>query len=180
MSIYEFSVKNTKQEDVSLKAYEGKVLLIVNTATSCGYTPQYEGLEVLYKQYQKRGFEILDFPCNQFFSQAKGNDEELASFCQIKYHTTFQTFAKLNVNGQEAHPLFQFLRKQKPADYKVDQEESLCFFKAIIKKIIPRKNKSKIKWNFTKFLVDRDGKIVERFAPTFKPEELNPFIDKLL
>jgi glutathione peroxidase len=180
MTIYDFVVKNTKQEEVSLKAYKGKVLLIVNTATSCGFTPQYEGLEKLYELYGKQGFEVLDFPCNQFMNQAKGTDQELASFCQLKYHTTFQTFAKLNVNGKEAHPLFKFLKHQKPTDFKLDQENGSCFFKSLIKKMIPQEKKQAIKWNFTKFLVGRDGKVIERFGPTFKPEELNPFIEKLL
>ena len=157
MSIYDFTVKDAQGVDVSMKDYEGKVLLIVNTATGCGFTPQYEGLENLYKKYAAQGFEILDFPCNQFGNQAPGSNEEIVSFCQLKYHTTFRQFAKINVNGNGAEPLYTYLKSQQ---------------KGLLG--------SNIKWNFTKFLVDRSGKVVGRFAPTDKPESIDAKIAALL
>ena len=157
MSIYDFTVKDAQGVDVSMKDYEGKVLLIVNTATGCGFTPQYEGLENLYKKYAAQGFEILDFPCNQFGNQAPGSNEEIVSFCQLKYHTTFRQFAKINVNGDGAEPLYTYLKSQQ---------------KGLLG--------SNIKWNFTKFLVDRSGKVVGRFAPTDKPESIDAKIAALL
>lgn len=153
MSIYDFKVKNREGKDVSLDKYKGKVLLIVNTATGCGFTPQYEGLENLYKKYNKEGLEILDFPCNQFGHQAPGSDEEIHQFCTLKYNTTFDQLAKVEVNGDKAEPLFNYLKKEKGGF---------------------------IKWNFTKFLVSRDGKIVARFSPMTKPEKFENKIKKLL
>lgn len=170
MNLYNFTVKNTKQEDVSLNHYAGKVLLIVNTATKCGLTPQYEGLETLYKAYKDQGFEILDFPCNQFMNQAPGSDQELASFCQINFDTTFQTFAKLNVNGKGQHPLYKYLKEQQKKD---DTGEKA----SVLSKIAPS---SVIKWNFTKFLVDREGQVVKRFAPSVQPEKIKSYIEELL
>ena len=143
MSIYDYQVKDANGDLVRLREYEGKVLLIVNTATGCGFTPQYEGLEEMYKKYQSQGFEILDFPCNQFANQAPGSESEIVSFCQLKYGVSFKTFAKVEVNGSNADPLFVYLKDQKSGVMG-----------------------SKIKWNFTKFLVDRKGNVVERFAPT--------------
>ena len=153
MSIYDFTVKNRAGEDVSLADYKGKVLLIVNTATGCGFTPQYEGLENLYKKYHEQGLEILDFPCNQFGHQAPGTMDEIHEFCTLKYNTSFDQFDKVTVNGMGADPLWKYLKKEKGGF---------------------------IKWNFTKFLVSRDGKIVDRFAPTTKPEEFEKEIIKLL
>ncbi|MDT2757189.1 glutathione peroxidase [Enterococcus asini] len=149
MSIYEYTVKDAKGQDVSLADYEGKVLLVVNTATGCGFTPQYEGLEKLYKKHQGAGFEILDFPCNQFGHQAPGSNEEIQEFCQLNYQTTFKTFGKIEVNGDGAISLYNFLKKEKGG-------------------LVG----SAIKWNFTKFLVDREGNVVKRFAPTTTPEQL--------
>ncbi|KAF9404421.1 hypothetical protein HW555_014341, partial [Spodoptera exigua] len=157
MSIYDYQVKTTKDETVSLEDYRGKVLLIVNTATGCGFTPQYEGLEKLYKKYQEQGLEILDFPCNQFGHQAPGTNEEISDFCQMTYQTTFQTFGKIDVNGEHADPLYDFLKGEKGGLLG-----------------------GAIKWNFTKFLVDRDGKVVKRFAPTVEPEKIAGDIEKLL
>lgn len=157
MSIYSFTVKDRKGESVSLDQYKGKVLLIVNTATGCGFTPQYEGLQSLYKKYNEQGFEILDFPCNQFGNQAPGSNEEIADFCTLKYNTTFKTFAKVEVNGDNEEELFTYL-KQAKGD------------------ILG----SNIKWNFTKFLVDRNGEVVARFAPTFKPEQIESYIQKMI
>ena len=155
--IYDFHVKDNKGNDVSLKEYEGKVLLIVNTATGCGFTPQYEGLENLYQKYKDQGFEILDVPCNQFGNQAPGNDEEIHEFCTLRYHTTFPRMKKIDVNGENEDPLYTWLKKQKGGLLG-----------------------SKIKWNFTKFLVDRSGNVVERFAPTDKPESIDAKVAALL
>ena len=147
MSVYDFKVLNQQKEEVSLEKYQGKVLLIVNTATGCGFTPQYKGLEELYEKYKDEGFEILDFPCNQFFKQAPGSDEEINSFCSLRYNTQFPRFKKVEVNGKNAEPLFVYLCAQnEKGKYK------------------------KVKWNFTKFLVDRKGNVIARFEPTEKPE----------
>ena len=173
MSLYQYNVKDVQKNDVSLKEYEGKVLLIVNTASGCGFTPQYDGLESLYKEYKDKGFEVLDFPCNQFMNQAPGTDEELASFCQMKFGTTFKTFAKVEVNGENADPLFKFLRNEAPSEY---EDEKANGFKKVLNDLKQTFTGDSIKWNFTKFLVDRNGKVVARFAPTFKPEALEPFI----
>ena len=157
MGIYDFTVLNTNKEPVSLAEYKGKVLLIVNTATGCGFTPQYEGLEALYKKYEAQGFVVLDFPCNQFAGQAPGTEEEIVSFCQLKYDVSFPQFAKIKVNGNEADPLYKWLKKQKGGLLG-----------------------SAIKWNFTKFLIDREGNVIERYAPTTKPEDIEKDILKLL
>lgn len=157
MSIYNYTVKDSKGNDVSMEEYKGKVILILNTATECGFTPQYKDLQDLYLKYKDRGFEILDFPCNQFAGQAPGTDEELASFCEMKYKTTFKTFAKIDVNGDNADPLFKFLK-----------ENSKGFITEAIK------------WNFTKFLIDRNGKVVKRYAPTTNPSKIEGDIEKEL
>ncbi|HEX3078564.1 MAG TPA: glutathione peroxidase [Lachnospiraceae bacterium] len=157
MSIYNYKVKDVEGNLVPLSKYEGKVLLIVNTATGCGFTPQYEGLQKLYEKYSDKGFEVLDFPCNQFGNQAPGSNDEIVSFCTLKYHTTFQTFAKIDVNGEKEDPLYTFLKENK---------------KGILG--------SKVKWNFTKFLVDKNGNVVERYAPTDKPEKIEKDIANLL
>lgn len=157
MSVYDFTVKDQKGNPVSLKDYEGKVLLIVNTATGCGFTPQYEGLEKLYEKYKDKGFVILDFPCNQFFHQAPGSDEEINQFCSLRYNTQFPRFKKVDVKGDNAEPLFTYLCSQnEKGKYK------------------------KVKWNFTKFLVDRSGNVVARFEPTEKPEKFEEDIVKEL
>lgn len=157
MKLYDYVVKNRKNEDVKLSNYKGKVLLIVNTATGCGFTPQYEGLEKLYQKYHEQGLEILDFPCNQFGNQAPGSNDEIHEFCTLKYNTSFDQFAKIDVNGKEELPLYTFLKNQK---------------KGVLSK--------KIKWNFTKFLVDKNGNVVGRFAPTVTPEEIDDEIASLL
>ena len=156
-SIYDITVKDRKGEDVSLGDYKGKVLLIVNTATGCGFTPQYEGLEKLYKEYNNKGFEILDFPCNQFGNQAPGSAEEIHEFCTLKYNTTFPQFAKIEVNGENESPLYTFLKSKK---------------KGMLG--------NNIKWNFTKFLVDKEGNVVARYASTTSPETIEKDIIKLL
>ncbi len=157
MKIYDYTVKDAQDNDVSLKEYEGKVLLIVNTATGCGFTPQYDGLQDLYDKYNAQGFEILDFPCNQFANQAPGSDDEIADFCQSRYGITFRQFKKIHVNGDKEEPLYTFLKSQKSGSI----------------------GKS-IKWNFTKFLVDRKGNVIERFAPATTPEKIESKIKELL
>ena len=156
-TVYEFSVKDRKGKDVSLKEYANEVLLIVNTATKCGFTPQYEELEQLYEKYHSQGFEILDFPCNQFLGQAPGTEEEIVAFCKGRFGVTFKQFAKINVNGKNEIPLYTYLKEQQGG-----------------------KMGSRIKWNFTKFLVDREGNVVNRFAPTDKPEDIEKFVEQLL
>ena len=157
MTIYDFTVKDPKGNEISLSEYKGKVLLIVNTATGCGFTPQYEGLEKLYKEYKDQGFEVLDFPCNQFLKQAPGTDDEISSFCILKYDTTFPRFKKIDVNGDNAIPLYKWLKEQKGGIFG-----------------------NSIKWNFTKFLIDRTGKVVGRFSPTTTPAKIEGDIKKLL
>ena len=157
MEIYNFKVKDNKGKEISLAKYKGKVLLIVNTATGCGFTPQYDGLQNLYEKYQKDGLEILDFPCNQFGEQAPGTAEEIESFCSIKFGIKFKQFAKIDVNGDNEEPLYKYLKSQKGGLF----------------------NKN-IKWNFTKFLINKNGEVVERFAPTTTPEKLEKSIQELL
>lgn len=157
MKFYDYMVKDAEGNNVSMKEYEGKVLLIVNTATGCGFTPQYEGLQNLYEKYQEQGLEILDFPCNQFGNQASETEEKIVDFCQSRYGVTFKMFKKVEVNGEDAEPLFKYLREQKGGMMG-----------------------NKIKWNFTKFLVDRNGNVVERFAPTTTPEQIDAAVAKLL
>ncbi|MBM7686576.1 glutathione peroxidase [Defluviitalea raffinosedens] len=176
MKIYDYTVKKADGKEVSLRVYEGKVLLIVNTATGCGFTPQYEGLEKLYKKYKDRGFEILDFPCNQFLNQAPGTNEEIVNFCKTNYNTSFETFAKIEVNGENADPLYKFLKQEAPKDIDNGQMEGLR--QKLKGKFSVEENE--IQWNFTKFFIDRDGKVVGRFAPTVSPEDLETHIEKLL
>jgi len=157
-SIYDFSAKTLQGKDVSLADYRGKAMLIVNTASKCGFTPQYEGLEKLYRAHQAQGLVVLGFPCNQFGAQEPGNEAEIGAFCQINYGVSFPMFAKIDVNGARAHPLYEFLKSEKPG-------------------ILGTKN---IKWNFTKFLIDRSGHVVGRFAPPTKPEDIEGAIAKVL
>ncbi len=156
--VYEFNVRTITGENTSLSQYQGKVLLIVNTASQCGYTPQYAGLEGLYKKYKDRGLVVLGFPCNQFGGQEPGAEGEILSFCQKNYGVTFPLFEKIDVNGDHADPLFDFLKKSLPGILGTEP----------------------IKWNFTKFLIDKNGRPVERFAPATKPETLEKTIEKLL
>ncbi|MBR3249602.1 MAG: glutathione peroxidase [Clostridia bacterium] len=179
MSIYDYTVKNRKGEDISISEFKEKVLLIVNTATGCGFTPQYEGLEKLYKEYHDKGLEILDFPCNQFGNQAPGSDDEIHEFCTLKYNTTFDQFAKIDVNGENESPLFTFLKKEAPAE-EVSGLKNKMAMKAIEKISTTAKNENDVKWNFTKFLVDKEGKVVGRFAPTDTPEKIEESIKELL
>lgn len=155
-SVYDFTVLDKDDKEISLSKYEGKVLLIVNTATHCGFTKQYDALEALYEKYKDQGFEILDFPCNQFGNQAPESDEEIDSFCALNFGTSFDRFKKIDVNGENEAPLYSFLKTEKPGLGKA------------------------IKWNFTKFLIDREGNVVSRFGSNKKPENMKKDIEKLL
>ena len=179
-NVYDFTVKDRKGNDVSLKSYEGKVLLIVNTATGCGFTPHYKPLEEMYKDLKDKGFEILDFPSNQFAHQAPGSDDEIHEFCTLKYGTDFPQFKKIDVNGDTADPLFAYLATEKPfAGFGKGLKN------AALKKFSDMNNKAfgdkaYIKWNFTKFLVDREGNIVSRFEPTEDMENVRKAVEELL
>ena len=179
MSIYDYQLSTRNGENISMETYEGKVLLIVNTATGCGFTPQYEGLEKLYKEYHDKGLEILDFPCNQFGSQAPGSDDEIHQFCQFKYNTSFDQFAKIDVNGENESPLFTYIKNEIKEDI-IDGMKNKLAMKAVEKISSTCKKDGDIKWNFTKFLVDREGQVVARYSPTFKPEDMEEKIKELI
>jgi len=153
MSIYSFKIRDSQGNEKDMSDFQGKVLLIVNTASKCGFTPQYAELQALYNTHHSQGFEILAFPCDQFGHQEPGSDEEIQQFCRLNYGVTFSVFSKIEVNGMGADPLYQYLTEQKPGP-----------------------KGAEIQWNFTKFLIDRHGNIVERFEPAIKPETLAPFI----
>lgn len=178
MSIYDFKVKKRDGSEASMADFKGKVLLIVNTATGCGFTPQYEGLEKLYKKYHRVGLEILDFPCDQFGHQAPGTNEEIHEFCTAKYQTSFDQFAKLEVNGDKADSLWKYLKGQDLVEEVKGVKNKLAM--AAVEKLAKATEKGFIRWNFTKFLVDRNGNVIARFAPTTKPEEFEDEIIKLL
>lgn len=179
MNIYDITVQNRKNEDVKLDTYKGKVLLIVNTATGCGFTPQYKGLEDLYEKYNSQGLEILDFPCNQFGSQAPGSDDEIHEFCTFKYKTQFDQFKKIEVNGENESELFKYLKSQKGFEGFTGIKGKAL--EAFLSKGKPDfKTSSDIKWNFTKFLVDQEGDVIGRFEPTVEPEKIEEDIVKLL
>lgn len=158
MSIYDFTVKTIDGKDLKLSTYQGKTLLIVNVASRCGFTPQYEGLENLFRKYQSQGLVVLGFPCNQFGAQEPASEAEIKNFCETNYQVSFPLFCKINVNGPEAHPLFDFLKKANPGILGTEA----------------------IKWNFTKFLVDKNGNVVKRFASIDKPESLEKSICAIL
>lgn len=180
-TVYEFTVKDRKGGNVSLKEYANEVLLIVNTATKCGFTPQYEELEQLYKRHHKEGFEILDFPCNQFGQQAPGTDESIHEFCKLNYGTEFPRFKKVKVNGDDADPLFKFLKEQKGfAGWDMDHPIAHLLDEMLAKEDPDYKEKADIKWNFTKFLINKKGQVVARFEPTAKIEEIEKQIIELL
>lgn len=157
-SVYDFSARDIKGQETSLEEYRGKVLLIVNTASKCGFTPQLEGLQSLYSELGERGLEVLGFPCNQFLNQDPGNDDDISQFCSLNYGVDFPMFSKIEVNGSGTHPLYQFLKKEA---------------KGLM-------GSEKVKWNFTKFLVGRDGQVIRRYPPTAKPEDIRRDIEKLL
>jgi glutathione peroxidase len=158
MALHEILARRIDGSEADLSEFRGKVLLVVNVASRCGFTPQYKGLEALYRKYRDRGFVVLGFPCNQFGSQEPGDEEEIRSFCSATYDVTFPMFAKVDVNGANAHPLFQYLKSSAPGVLGTEA----------------------IKWNFTKFLVDREGKVVARFAPREEPRDLGSAIEALL
>ena len=156
--IYQFSAKQSDGETIELASYKNKVMLIVNTASGCGFTPQYKGLQDLYQKHQAQGLEVLAFPCNQFKQQEKGSDEEIKQFCDLRFNIKFPLFSKIDVNGDNTHPLFNFLKNQAPG-------------------ILGSKG---IKWNFTKFLINKEGNVIKRYAPTTKPEAIEADIEKFL
>jgi glutathione peroxidase len=157
-TLYDFTVDDIEGHPVGLDRYKGKVLLVVNTASKCGFTPQYKGLEALYRKYRERGLEVLGFPCNQFGAQEPGSEQEIATFCETNYDVTFPMFAKVDVNGESAAPLYRYLKHEKPGLLGTEA----------------------IKWNFTKFLVDRNGGVVARYAPNDTPESLEADVAKVL
>ena len=179
-TVYDFTVKDRQGNDVPLADYKGKVLLIVNTATGCGFTPHYDPLEETYRELKDKGFEILDFPCNQFAGQAPGSDDEIHEFCTIKFGTEFPQFAKIDVNGETADPLFAYLSTEKPFEGfgKGVKNALLNKFSRMNNKKFG--DKAYIKWNFTKFLVDREGKVVSRFEPTFDMKKVKEAVENLL
>ena len=177
MKLYDFKVKDNKDNEVSLKDYKGKILLIVNTATGCGFTPQYEGLQKMYDKYKDQGFEILDFPCNQFANQASGTDQEINEFCTLKYNTTFKRFKKVLVNGDSADRLWDYIKNEQPYK-KVNGIKNRATMKAVEK--ISHAKDNDIRWNFTKFLIDKEGNVVERFEPIIEPSEIEKEIEKIL
>ena len=179
MSIYDFKIKKRDGEEVSTSELKGKVLLIVNTATGCGFTPQYEGLEKLYKEYHDKGLEILDFPCNQFGSQAPGSDDEIHEFCTLKYNTSFDQYSKIDVNGENEHPLYTYIKNEVKDDI-IDGLKNKMAMGAVEKISTSCTKEGDIKWNFTKFLVDRKGNVVARYSPTYKPEDMEEKIKELL
>ena len=180
MSVYDYSVLDRKGNEVSLEQYRDKVLLVVNTATGCGFTPQYKGLEEMYEKYHDRGLEILDIPCNQFAGQTPGTDEEIHEFCTLKYNTQFPQMKKSDVNGENELPLFTWLKSQKGFEGFGKGPTALAM-SAMLKKIDKDyKNNSSIKWNFTKFLLDRDGNVVARFEPTCDMKKVDEAVAELL
>ncbi|MBQ4378288.1 MAG: glutathione peroxidase [Treponema sp.] len=179
MAIYDYKVLDRKGNEVSMADFKGKVLLIVNTATGCGFTPQYKGLELLWQKYHDKGLEILDFPCDQFGHQAPGDDDEIHEFCQMKYNTSFDNFKKIEVNGENEIPLYTYLKSQKGFAGFTGIKGALM--NQVVGKMDPDfKNNANIKWNFTKFLVDREGNVIERFESTVEPKKIDEKIEKLL
>ena len=168
MNIYDLKVKTRMGEDFDLSSLKGKVSLVVNTATGCGFTPQYEAIENLYEKYHDQGFEVLDFPCNQFGHQAPGSDDEIHEFCTAKYKTQFDQFAKILVNGEEESEVFTILKKQQPKE-EIKGLKNKMAMKAIAKISTSCKKDGDIVWNFTKFLIDKNGNAVKRYDPTFDP-----------
>ena len=171
MNIYDLKVKTRKGDDFKLSSLKGKVSLVVNTATGCGFTPQYEAIEKLYEKYHDKGFEVLDFPCDQFGHQAPGTDDEIHNFCTAKYKTQFDQFAKIEVNGDNESQVFTILKEQQPSEAP-DGLKNKMAMKAVKKMSKTCKKKGDIVWNFTKFLVDKNGNAIKRYDPTFDPAEI--------
>lgn len=178
-NVYDFTVKDRKGNEVNLSEYKGKVLLIVNTATGCGFTPHYDPLEAMYRELRDKGFEILDFPCNQFANQAPESDDQIHEFCTLRYKTQFDQMKKIDVNGENEDPLYTFLKKEMPEE-EVKGLKAKAAMKAVSKISKSTKAPEDIKWNFTKFLVDREGKVVGRYNPTVEPEKIEGDIAALI
>ena len=177
--IYDYKALSNKGAEVDFAQFEGKVLMIVNTASKCGFTPQYDGLEALYQKYKDQGFIIVGFPCDQFAHQEPGSNEEIAEFCRLNHGVTFQLMSKIDVNGSKADPIFEYLKSAAPTEeYKgLKAKAAATLFKSISKSV---EKDSDIKWNFTKFLISRDGAIVKRYAPTTTPEDMEKDIQGML
>ena len=177
--IYDFKALTGKGAELSFNEFEGKVLMVVNTASKCGFTPQYDGLEALYQKYKDQGFTIVGFPCDQFAHQEPGTDAEIEEFCRVNHGVTFQLMKKIDVNGAQAHPIFEYLKSQAPTEeYKgLKAKAAQKLFKSISKSL---EKESDIKWNFTKFVISRDGTVIKRFAPTTTPEQMEKDIQALL
>lgn len=179
MNIYDLKVKTRNGEDFDLSSLKGKVSLVVNTATGCGFTPQYEAIENLYEKYNSKGFEVLDFPCDQFGHQAPGSDDEIHQFCTAKYKTKFDQFSKIDVNGENECEVFTILKKQQPKE-EVKGLKNKMAMKAIAKLSKTCTQEGDIVWNFTKFLVDKNGNAVKKYDPTFNPSEIEKDLLELL
>ena len=179
VKIYDFKALSNKGAEVDFAQFEGKVLMIVNTASKCGFTPQYDGLEALYQEYKEQGLVIVGFPCDQFAHQEPGSNEEIAEFCRINHGVTFPLMAKIDVNGADAHPVFVYLKENAQAEEKkgFKAKATAVLFKAISKSV---EKESDIKWNFTKFLISRDGSVIKRFEPTTTPEAIEKDVKAML
>ena len=179
MGFYDYKLKKRRGGELDLADWRGRVVLVVNTATGCGFTPQYEGIEALYEKYHDKGFEVLDIPCNQFANQASGTDDEIHEFCTARFKTQFDQMAKAEVNGENELPLYTFLKAQAPTE-EVKGVKNKLAMKAIAKMRTTAKAAADIKWNFTKFLVDREGSVVKRYNPTCPPKDIEADIAKLI
>lgn len=181
MKIYDFKMNNIDGELVDLGDYKGKVVLVVNTASKCGFTPQFEGLEKLYKEYNKKGLEILGFPCNQFLEQDPGENNEIKNFCLLNYGVSFTMFEKIDVRGESAHPLYKYLVNSVPYNgFDLNHERAKGLYGFLEQKLPHLLEGNDIKWNFTKFLIDKEGNVVERFEPYIEPENIKEHLEKLL
>lgn len=178
-TIYDFKAVASNSKEIDFADFKGKVLLIVNTASKCGFTPQFDGLEALNEQYRDRGLVCIGFPCNQFKEQDPGSDGEIAEFCRLNYGVTFQIMKKIDVNGPEAHPIFEYLKSQAPTEeyHGLKAKGAAMLFKTISTSV---EKESDIKWNFTKFLISRDGTTVKRYAPTTEPKDFEKDIEAML
>lgn len=180
MGFYDQSVMTAAGEEISMKDYEGKVVLVVNTATGCGFTPHYKDIEEMYEKYHDRGFEVVDVPCNQFAGQTPGSDDEIHEFCTLKYNTQFPQMKKSDVNGENALPLFTYLKEQKGFEGFGKGPKALAMNAMLSKIDKDYRNNSDIKWNFTKFVIDREGNVVARFEPTAKMDKVDKCVEELL
>ena len=180
MSVYDYAYTSIEGNPVSMSQYKGKVVLIVNTASKCGFAPQYEGLETLYQRYRDQGFEVIGFPCNQFMDQEPGDEAAISEFCSVRYGVTFPMSAKVDVRGDDAIPLFRYLTEQKGFEGMGKGIKNKAFDMMLKAKYKDGYKDSQVKWNFTKFLVDRQGEVTARFEPVVEPAEIAAYIEKLL